>query len=96
MQMMENKNEKKTDPRPIVESELCSWQVPILKLKVDGVYSLEFSILCPFHPVSMKAFFPHFNHLMEQYFKVSMSNGIHAKRSNTGTDGSHAYVKIQL
>lgn len=40
----------------------------------------------------MKAFSPHFNHLMEQYFKVSMSNGIHAKRSNTGTDGSHAYV----
>lgn len=29
---------------------------------------------------------------MEQYFKVSMSNGIHAKRSNTGTDESHAYV----
>lgn len=41
MQMMEQKNEKKTDPRPIVESELCIWQVPILKLKVDGVYSLE-------------------------------------------------------
>ncbi len=97
---------KKTDLMPIVEIEMenrirselrifssqCSWQVPILKLKVDGVYALESQILCPFHPVSMKAFFLPFNHLIEQYLKVSMSNGTHAKRSNTGTDGSKAYL----